>query len=143
MKHLLLLCCTAAAVFGASSLPTAPVKKFRLPTFNAEGFRTGFLTGEEALIVSAGQIDIKEMHLSTFSGDEAGTLETTLLAPVATVRVQEREQIRVEGKQSVRLVRPEVDATGQDWEYDHQNKRLLIRSDVHVVYRAVLKDFLK
>ena len=83
------------------------------------------------------------MHFSSFSGDEKNLLHTTLLAPVATVRILEKNHVVVEGDGSVRLIRDEVDATGEQWSYDHSNKRLSIRKNVHVVYRAVLKDILK
>ena len=145
LSALFLLLFTVATLCSAAEdlSKSAPVKKFRLPTFNQEGYRTSFLEGDEAIIVSSQQIDVKEMHYSLFSGEENNVLETTLLAPVATVRVLERNHIKVEGTGSVRLIRDEVDATGDNWTYDHANKRLLIRKNVHVIYRAVLKDFLK
>jgi hypothetical protein len=145
MKHLLavLLLLLPAAWAYAQVGGNAPVKKFRLPAYNDEGYRTTLLQGDEALMVSQSQIDVKEMQFSMFAGDENNTLDSTLLAPVATLRIQEKNKYLVEGAGPVRLLRADVDASGEDWIYRHPEKRLSIRKNVHVIFRSELKDILK
>lgn len=121
----------------------APVKKFRLPSFNDQGFRTSLLEGDEARIISSSQIDMREMHLTLFSGDETNAVDTTLLAATATVRILEKNQIAVEGRDSVRLVRSDLDVAGENWSYRHSDKRLTIGKNVRVVIHAELGDILK
>ena len=134
----------APAAFSAGlSGVNAPVKKFRLPSFNDQGFRTSLLEGETATMISPTQIDMKEMHLTLFTGDEKGSVDTTLLAPLATVRILEQNKILVEGKSSVRLVRSDLDVSGEDWAYRHSDKHLAIRKNVRVVVHAELNDILK
>jgi len=132
------------SLFGAGvSGFNAPVKKFRLPSFNEQGFRTSLLEGDEATMISPSQIDMREMHLTLFSGDENNRVETTLLAPLATVRLLDQNQIAVEGPSSVRLVRSDLDVAGENWSYRHADKRLTIGKKVHVVIHAQLGDILK
>ncbi len=139
-----LLALVGPAAFSAGlSGVNAPVKKFRLPAFNDQGFRSSLLEGDAATMVSSTQIDVKEMHFTLFAGDEKGSIETTLLAPVATVRILEKDKILVEGKRSVRLVRSDLDVSGEDWTYQHSDKHLAIRKNVRVVVHAELKDILK
>lgn len=131
-------------MFGAGiSGLNAPVKKFRLPSFNDQGFRTSLLEGDEAQVISPSQIDMKEMHMTLFSGDENNAVDTTLLASTATVRLLEKNQITVEGQNSVRLIREDLDVSGENWSYQHAEKRLTIGKNVRVVIRAELGDILK
>ncbi len=122
---------------------SAPVKKFRLPQLNDEGFRTGLLEGDEAKLISQSQIDITEMHFTIFTGDETNAVDTTLLAPVATIHVPDPKHLTVEGKGPVRVVRTDLDASGEDWTYVHADKKIFMRKNVHVVFHSELTDILK
>ena len=149
MKTLLCLLClfsTVSLQAAGEGLLSTPIKKFRLPTFNQEGFRTSLLEGDEAVLVSEQRIDVKEMHFSVFSGTEESTVETTLLAPLATLQMQSKNDFSVSGAGAVRLIRSDVDATGEQWTFEFKEeaqKRLLMKKNVRVVFRAVLKDILK
>lgn len=134
---------TAAAAAGADDITNAPVKKFRLPQFNQEGFRTGLLEGDEARIISQTQIDITEMHFTVFSGNDTNAVDTTLLAPTATIRIPDPQHVVVEGKGAVRVIRPDLDASGADWTYWHAEKKVSMRKNVHVVIRSEMSDLLK
>jgi len=126
-----------------SNITNAPVKKFRLPQFNDQGFRTGLLEGDEARLISQTQIDIKEMHFTVFSGDENNAVDTTLLAPTATIHIPDPQHIVVEGKGPLRVVRSDLDASGADWTYAHAEKKISMRKHVHVIFRSELTDLLK
>lgn len=140
-----LLCVLACPVLFAANTTGlhAPVTKFRLPSFNDQGFRSTMLEGTEAKIISTSQIDMKDMQFTLFTGDENSTVDTTLVAPTATVRILEKNQISVEGGNSVRLVRDDLDAYGENWSYRHAEKRLIMRKNVRVVIHAQLNDILK
>lgn len=134
---------TAATSSADSNVTNAPVKKFRLPQFNEQGFRTGLLEGDEARLISQTQIDITEMHFTIFSGDESNTVDTTLLAPTATILIPDPQHVVVEGKGPVRVVRSDLDASGVDWTYLHAEKKVSMRKNVHVVFRSELTNLLK
>ncbi len=136
-------CLLACSVGARGQADGTPVKHFRLPTFNDQGYRSSLLVGDEATIVSAAQIDIKEMHFTLFTGDETNAIDTTLLAPVATVRIQEHSHTIVDGKGPVRVVRTDLDASGENWTFAYPEKKLTMRANVHVVIRAPLGDLLK
>ena len=119
---------------------SAPIKNFRLPTFNKDGFRTSFMRADEALIVSNTQIDAKNMHLTLFTDDGSGRIDCILISPSATAFTD--KQI-VTGKESVRFMRDDVEVTGDHWTYFHQQKRVLIENNARVTFRDELKDLIK
>ncbi len=140
----LLLVLSISVSVSAQSSPevksSAPVKNFRLPTFNKEGRRTTFLRAGEAVIVSNTRIDVKGMNLTMFTNDDSGRIESVLLSPSATVLT---EQKIVNGQESVRFIRDDVEVTGEQWTYLHQQKRVLIENNARVTFRDELKDILK
>jgi hypothetical protein len=49
----------------------------------------------------------------------------------------------VSGDQSVRLERSDLTVTGSDWSYDHNDKKVVINRDAHVIFRSPIGDILK
>jgi hypothetical protein len=133
---------SAARAQSASIIANAPVKNFRLPSFNDQGHRITMLRGGEARYISNTQIDIVELNFAQFAGD--GSTETTnlLLAPSATVFIQEKNRVLLTGQQSVRLIGDNLEATGENWTYDHKGQRLTMSKNVRVVFRTELKGIL-
>ena len=120
----------------------APVTNFKLPILNDAGYRSSLLRGSEARYISASQIDLIGMQYTTFIGDGTNELDSTLLAPTATVFF-DHNKVKVHGEDSVRLIRKNVDVTGERWTYDHDQKRILIEQNVRVVFQIELHDILK
>jgi hypothetical protein len=133
---------SAARAQSASIIANAPVKNFRLPSFNDQGHRITMLRGGEARYISNTQIDIVELNFAQFAGD--GSTETTnlLLASSATVFIQEKNRVLLTGQQSVRLIGDNLEATGENWTYDHKGQRLTMSKNVRVVFRTELKGIL-
>jgi hypothetical protein len=119
---------------------SAPIKNFRLPTFTAAGHREAMLLAGEARLPEPARIELKEMMLTLFSGDAAEDVDTLLAAPVATFLPAEK---LASGPDTVRLERLDLTVTGADWTYDHAAKKVVIRRDAHVIFRAALGDILK
>lgn len=137
----------AAAGFAAAAepvapkiKPSAPVKDFRLPTFDKDGKRATFMKASEALFVTNTRIDVKEMNFTLFTKDGTGAFDTLLLAPTATFLTD--KQI-VSGHDSMRLLRVNVEVTGEQWSYNHIEKRVLIGKNVRVTFQDELKDIIK
>jgi hypothetical protein len=82
------------------------------------------------------------MQYSTFIEGEKGELDSTLLAPTATVFI-DKNKVKVHGDENVRLLRKGLDVTGEKWTYDHSQKRILIEKNVHVTFNIEMKDILK
>ncbi len=136
----------ALGASSASAQSGVVAKGFRLPDFNDAGHRVLLIRGGEARHISESQINILDLHFAQFAGD--GSTETTnlLLAPSATLNILGNGRYLVSGKEGVRLISKDAEATGEDWSYDHEeNKkigRLIIRKNVRVVIHAPLKGIL-
>jgi hypothetical protein len=117
----------------------SPVENFRLPTFTKEGNRSMLLQGSQAL-VGTNEVELQGMTLTIFTGDAANTVETVILSPLATIRL-DREQ--VQGESTVRVIRDDIEITGQGWSYDHGGKKVSITRNARIVFQAQLPDILK
>jgi hypothetical protein len=118
----------------------APIVNFRLPTFTREGFREWLVRGTEARLVSATEVDIRELTLTEFSGDESDRITTMLLSPLARVMTDTRV---ASGPSTIRVLTDTLEATGEEWTYDHREKRVSMRKNVRVTFRAELKNLLQ
>jgi lipopolysaccharide export system protein LptC len=137
---LLLLTAAPAARAQTHFSTNAPIVNFRLPTFTPDGHREWLVRGSEARFASQDQIDIAELTLSIFRGDESDKVETMILAPSA--RVTPSESV-VTGENTIRVINDDFEVTGISWRYEHKQKRVTVAKKVHVVFRAELKDYLK
>lgn len=118
----------------------APIVNFRLPTFTPEGFRQWLVRGSEARLLSAKEIDIRELTLTVFSGDAQDRIDTMILSPAAHVVTDTQ---LVSGPSTIRVIRDDLEASGSQWTYDHREKRIIMKQNVRVTFRAELKNFLQ
>jgi hypothetical protein len=142
---LILLALSVAAMSSAGDtapkiLPSAPIKEFRLPAFDKNGNRSTFLRASEALFVTSTRIDVKQLNFTLFTKDGTGAFDTILLAPTATFLTD--KQI-LSGQDSVRLLRVDLEVTGEQWSYNHPEKRVLIGRNARVTFQEELKDIIK
>jgi hypothetical protein len=135
---LLVLAGTLAAR-AVNPTDATPVLSFKLPTFTKEGHRSMLLQGTEA-VVSTTRVELIEMNLTLFSGDDRNAVETIILSPVATALL-DSDQVR--GDSSVRVIRDDIEITGQGWTYDHRTKKVSITRNARVVFNAQMPDILK
>ena len=140
-KILLALCPMAAAVAATTQFSTdRPVINFRLPTFTPEGHRSWLVRGSEARFLNENLINVKELTLTIFSGLADERVETMMLSPSAEVMPNDSV---ITGKETIRVINDEFEATGVDWRYNHKEKRVSINQSVHVTFRAELRAILK
>jgi hypothetical protein len=144
----LLVLSPALSLADSSVTPNAPVINFKLPVLNDQGIRTSLLRGSEARYVDSAHIALSGMQYTTFVEDGSNKVDSTLLAPTADV-VIDNNTIKVHGEETVRLIRSDVDVTGEKWTYTHETKnestprKIVIERNVRVVFRTELKDILK
>ena len=118
-----------------------PAKNWILPLFTAkDGFRSMTLRGSEVRPIGPARIDVTDLSITVFSGDAASQIETMLLSPNAVFLPKEK---RAHGEKSVRLIRDDIEVTGEGWNYDHPGKKVSLARNVRVVFRAQLNDILK
>jgi hypothetical protein len=135
---LLVVCALPAlcAVLLAAEPLGAPAINFIMNLFtDRDGYRSMSLRGASAR-VGTNATTVTDLNVTIFTGDATNQVETVLLSPRATFFPKEN---RVIGSDRVRLIRDDLEVTGSDWSYDHAGKKVSIRKDVRVVYRAPLK----
>jgi hypothetical protein len=145
LRPLALAAALAAAAAAAGQVTTriasdAPIVNFRLPTFTADGHREWLVRGSEARMPSLQEVDVHELTLTIFTGDATERIDTMILSPVAKVLTEPQV---VTGPEAIRVLNDEFEASGGDWRYDHRAKRISIRKDVRVTFRAELKNLLQ
>jgi hypothetical protein len=117
-----------------------PAKNFILPTFTSEGYYKMRLCGSEARMLTLRLIEFDDMKLTVFSGDASNHVDSVLLSPLARVSLDEDI---ARGPGSIRLIRDDLDLTGERWTYDHAKKSISIAKNVRVVFHSELTDLLK
>jgi hypothetical protein len=119
---------------------TGPARNWVLPLFTPEGFHSMTLRGAEVTLVSSDRIDLVNMNITVFSGTAANRVDTILLSPAASFFPREN---RASGDESVRLIRDDIDVTGEQWTYDYAQKKVSIQRSLRVTFRAQLNGILK
>ena len=125
---------------AAENAPSEPAKNFILPTFTREGYYSMRLCGSEARMLTLRLIELDDMNLTVFSGDASNRVDSVLLSPIARVSLDEDI---ARGPVTIRLIRDDLDLTGEQWTYNHAKKSISIAKDVRVVFHSELKDLLK
>jgi hypothetical protein len=138
----------AAAALLASALGLAaqdvavgpPATNWTLPLFTREGYRQMTLRGDVVRPIDSDRVDIVGMDFTVFGGGPDAKIDSVILSPVATFMINERT---AKGAGAVRLVRDDIEVTGEEWSYSYIEKKVLIMRKAHVVFHAALPDMLK
>lgn len=140
-KILLFLLIAGAALASTTRVATdKPIVNFRLPDFTPEGYRSWLVRGTEARYATEGLVDIRELNLTIFTGEADDKVETLILSPSARIKLGDRQ---VTGEESIRIINDRFEATGHNWTYDHEAKRVSITKNVRVILHTQLNDILK
>ncbi|MEO6246355.1 MAG: hypothetical protein ABIQ12_13050, partial [Opitutaceae bacterium] len=125
---------------AAPAAASAPALNWVLPIFtDKEGFRSMTLRGTEVRPVGK-TIAVTDLSITIFSGDAKAEVDSVLLSPAAVFHPDDK---RASGEKSVRFIRDDVEVTGIGWNYDHAARKVSLRENVHVTFRAQLNDILK
>ena len=117
-----------------------PATNWTLPLFTKEGFRQMTLRGDMVRPVDSNRVDIVGMDFTVFSGGPDAKIDSVILSPEATFLISERV---ARGAGYVRLVRDDIEVTGDEWSYSYNEKKVLIKRKAHVVFHAALPNMLK
>jgi len=130
----------SSVLAGAAPLTSkTPVSNFRLPTFNQHGHRSMLIQGASA-VVGSSQIELTDLNLTLFDGDKKDVIETIILSPQAVADIDKE---RIHGNHAVRVIRDDLEITGEKWSYDHREKKVSIATKARIVFHAPLPDILK
>ena len=138
---LLLLASVATAPAETTRISTdKPVINFSTSTFTPDGHRSWLLRASEAQ-PGKDRIEVSELTLAIFPGKgDDDKVETMILSPSATVLPNESV---ITGDSTIRVLNDEFEATGSIWRYTHKDRRVTIAKNVHAIFHAELKEFLK
>jgi hypothetical protein len=117
-----------------------PARNYTLSRFSEQGYHRLHVRGTSADLSNPARIGLTELTLTQFTGDSSRTVETVILSPEA---ILEPEAEILSGAGLVRLIRDDLELTGENWHYDHGAKKILIQRQARIVFRAELADFLK
>jgi len=138
----------AALAAAAAPVPTPtpngplapPAHDWILPLFTREGYRELTAKGSEVQPLTADQLEVKMMTVTTFVGGANPKVDAVITSPTATFFIDEKT---ARGDHAVRLVRDDMTVDGEGWTYDYNQKTVLIFHHVHVVFHSALPDLLK
>ncbi len=131
---------TAPLNVTAQLTGNAAGKNFSLPLFTDAGARSALLRASLARTVGGDRIELVEMNLTLFSSDVANQIDTIILAPVATFLPS---TTLASGEKSVRVIRDDIEITGEQWTYDPAGKKVSLQKNTRVVFQAQLPDILR
>jgi hypothetical protein len=124
----------------AEMIPNAPVENFRLPMFNEEGYRSWDLRGAKGTYVDGTHVDVIDMKMRVFSGDEENEVLTEIVSPTATVLIAENKAI---GRNTILISNQDYRITGQNWTWEGNTDSFIIEGDVVVTFFEGIGDILK
>jgi len=124
----------------AQIIPDAPVIDFKLPMFGENGYKIWDLQGDEGRYINAGRIDVINLKLHVYSGDESLALDTVIESPKAIMLV--RRNIAM-SKASIRMFGSNYEIMGTDWTWEGSKRTLNVKKNVRVNFQDTLTDILK
>ena len=131
----------ALASVGMADIDINPtVKNWSQPLFTKEGFRKMTLHGDQMKPVTRNELNVVNLNVTVFTGDASAKVTSVVLAPTATFLVSENI---AKGKDHVRLIRDDLDISGDDWVYDVEHEKVSIARNTRVVFHEQLPDILK
>lgn len=123
----------------SGAIPTAGLN-FNLKAFTAKGHLDFFLSGSRAAKTGTDRYEVTDMRLVRYKGDASNAIDTIVLAPNAGY--QEDKKV-ASGTAGVRLIRDDLEVSGERWTYDQLGESLVVENKVEVTIHAVLPSLLK
>jgi hypothetical protein len=118
----------------------APARNWEMGIFSKEGFRSMILRGSEVRLAAADRYDVVDLSITIFAGKANPRVDVVLLSPAATFLAREN---RAMGNKAVRLIRDDMEITGEQWTYVHAEQKVTIQKNSRVVFHAALPDLIR
>jgi hypothetical protein len=119
---------------------SAPAKNWEMKIFTREGFRSMILRGTEARVGGENRYDVVDLNITTFTATAEARVDSIFLSPAASYFAKENI---ARGDKSVRLIREDMEITGEQWTYFHDQQKVSIQKNNRVVFHAALPDLLR
>lgn len=133
-----------AFVFGlpvnSQILPDAPIEGVTVTIFSDEGYKLWNLQGSSVAYNEAGGVEVKEMDLEIYQGQEEKEIDMHIVGAQA---LYESENQTVAGEGGVFVDGDFYDIEGDNWKYSQDERIVQVTSNVKVVIDYELEAFLK
>ncbi len=121
----------------AQIAPYSKLRNFKLPLFNEEGYRAYILSGMEGILQGEEAIEVTDITVDVFSGDEQQTLTSRMTSNQAFYDIQTNT---ISGPGTIEIEDDNFQLEGNDWELDLENKNMVINESVRIQFYQKL-DF--
>ena len=111
--------------------PNAPIKNFRLPRFGDNGYTQWMLQGEQGIYDRDEQVNVKQMAMRIYSGDERMALELSMNSPQGTLLLQEN---RGYSESPIAIVGANFKISGIGWKWSGDTKEIIVKQDAVVKF---------
>lgn len=119
-----------------------------MKVFTKEGYRSLVVRGTEARMAGLDRYDVTDLNITTFTVGPNSRVESILLSPAASFFARDN---RASGEKSVRLIRDDMEITGEQWTFLHfpatatvqAHQKVSIQRNNRVVFHAALPDLLQ
>jgi hypothetical protein len=134
---------------AAAAVPPAPDAgnganpaglNFTLPVFTPQGHRYLLLRGSRGEPAGPNRYEVTDMNLTLFVGDASNRVDTVILAPRASFQTASNVAT---GTGGLRLIRDDLELSGERWTYDHARQTVLLENNVEVTIHAALPSILQ
>jgi hypothetical protein len=136
----LLLGCSVALAQKPAPIEAAPAQNWEMKVFTKEGFRSMVIRGTEVRMAGPNRYDVIDLNITRFSGLQDARVDSILLSPAASFFAKEQ---RASGEKSVRLIRDDMEITGEQWTCLYLERKVSIQKNNRVVFHAALPDLLQ
>jgi len=121
-------------------LPDAPIEGIQIPMFSEEGYKLWNMKGSSAAYKDDGGVEVKELDLEIYQGEEAKEVDMHILGAEAVYASDDRT---ITGDGGVFVDGDFYDIEGDSWKYSLNERVVQVTSNVKVVIDYELESFLK
>ena len=134
-----LLVLAIAAIAGADEENTRPrgARNVAIPGFGEDGLRIWEMRASQAIPLTDGIVDAKDLALTTFSGPK---VETVLKSPNARFRTEDGNAT---SDSRIHVSGPGYEISGKGWEWDANRSRVKINANVKAVFNEEFDHLFK
>lgn len=145
-RRIILLCFLFIVVHTLNVLAqiqtNAPIEGFILPRYNDDGYKIFELRGSQVDGYAEGKndVNIHNMELRTFSGNEARIRQVTINSPLAHISLDKHE---ARGNGKIEVQGPGYQVYGEDWAWFGKDQRVEIQKNVRVIFTEDMNNILQ
>jgi len=114
----------------------SPVVNFKIPVFSEKGYRRWYLQGDKGWYKNEETVEVENMSIKVFSGDQISNLESTILSPNATILPKTNKAF---GAEDITVTATDYTLEGQVWTWDGNEKKIYINKNVRLTFNQSLQ----